>query len=147
MGTFEIDLATDAVEVNEPGREIYGWPDAGTTFARVQTHFHPDDRDEVLRRVAAALDPAGPGEFEVEQRIFRTDGEVRWLRVRGRALFEGEGAAGRAVRLLGTYLDVTDRQAGGGRAAGGRPQEGRVPRPCSPTSCGTRSPRSATACR
>ena len=66
MGTFEIDLATDTVTVNEPGRAIYGWPSVHTTFADVQAHFHPDDKADVLARVEAALDPAGPGEFEVE---------------------------------------------------------------------------------
>ncbi|HEY9419795.1 MAG TPA: ATP-binding protein, partial [Thermoanaerobaculia bacterium] len=113
MGTFEIDLLTDAVAVNEAGRAIYGWaPDETLTFAKVQTHFHPDDRDEVVRRVEDALRPDGPGEFEVEQRIVRADGAVRWIRVRGRAVFEpadGEGER-RAVRCLGTYLDITDQK-------------------------------------
>ncbi|HSG39967.1 MAG TPA: PAS domain S-box protein, partial [Thermoanaerobaculia bacterium] len=113
MGTFEIDLRTDAVAVNEAGRAIYGWtPDEPLTFAKVQTYFHPDDREEVIRRVEAAFDPAGPGEFEVEQRIVRADGAVRWIRVRGRAEFgpaDGEGGR-RAVRCLGTYLDVTDQK-------------------------------------
>jgi PAS domain S-box-containing protein len=110
MGTFDIDLRTDAVAVNEAGRAIYGWaPDEPLTFAKVQTCFHPDDREEVIRRVEAAFDPAGPGEFEVEQRIVRADGAVRWIRVRGRAAFEPAAGGGerQAVRCLGTYLDIT----------------------------------------
>ena len=110
MGTFEIDLATDAVTVNEPGRDIYGWADTRTTFAQVQTHFHPDDKDAVMRQVGAALDPEGPGVFQVEQRIIRTDGAVRWLRVRGRAMFEGGDGARKAVLLVGAYLDVTEQK-------------------------------------
>ena len=109
LGTFEIDLLTDAVRVNDIGRAIYGWADGEPlTFAKVQGHFHPDDRDEVLRRVGAAFDPAGPGEFEVEQRIVRADGETRWIRVRGRTIFDGVDGDRRAVRSVGTYLDVTD---------------------------------------
>lgn len=110
MGTFEIDLATDAVTVNEPGRDIYGWPDTRSTFVQIQSHVHPEDRDEVMRQVEAALDPDGPGFFEVEQRIIRTDGAVRWLRVRGRAMFEGAGAARQAVLCIGAYLDVTEQK-------------------------------------
>jgi PAS domain S-box-containing protein len=106
LGTFEIDLATDAVVVNDRGREIYGWADTRTTFRKVQAQFHPDDAPEVLRRVQAALDPAGPRSFEVEQRIVRADGALRWLRVRGQAFFDGRTA----VRLLGSYLDVTDQK-------------------------------------
>jgi PAS domain S-box-containing protein len=110
LGTFEIDLATDAVTVNEPGRDIYGWDDTRTTFSRVQTYFHPDDKDNVMRQVDAAFDPAGPGVFEVEQRIIRTDGAVRWLRVRGRALFEGADESQRAALCIGAYLDVTEQK-------------------------------------
>jgi len=125
MGTFDIDLLTDAVTVNDAGREIYGWePGELLTFAKVQTHFHPDDRDWVVRCVEDALRPDGPGEFEVEQRIIRRDGAVRWIRVRGRAVFEeqsngaggggGGGAGGggrrRAVRCAGTYLDITQQR-------------------------------------
>lgn len=106
MGTFEINLETDAVSVNEPGRAIYGWETPFTTFAQVQTHFHPDDRDAVMREVAKALAPDGPGMFEVEHRVYRTNGEVRWIKVRGLGIFE----AGKANRCVGTYLDITDRK-------------------------------------
>ena len=111
LGTFDIDLATDSVTVNEAGRLIYGWP-AGEplTFAKVQTHFHPEDRAYVVREVGLAFDPAGPGEFEVEQRIVRVDGATRWIRVRGRALFDVAGGGRRAARCVGTYLDVTDQK-------------------------------------
>lgn len=110
MGTFEIDLRSDAVVVNEPGRAIYGWEDTRTTFARVQTHFHPDDRDLVTQQVQAAFDPEGPGSFDVEHRIVRAGGEIRWLRVRGQAFFEGRGPARRVVRCHGTYIDVTHQE-------------------------------------
>jgi PAS domain S-box-containing protein len=110
MGTFEIDLQADEVTVNEVGRAIYGWDDVRTTFSRVREHFHPEDKDEVIRRVAEALDPGGPGTFEVERRILRTDGAVRWIRIRGKAIFEGEAGGRRPVRCVGTFLDVTDRK-------------------------------------
>ena len=111
MGTFEIDLRTDAVAVNDAGREIYGWAvGEPLTFAKVQSHFHPEDRERVVRAVGAAFEPAGPGEFEVEQRIIRTDGHTRWIRVRGRALFE-RGRNGREpVRCVGTYIDITEQK-------------------------------------
>ncbi len=108
IATFDIDLATDTVQTDLIGREIYGFTaDEPLTFSRVQSHFHPEDRDEVARRVGAAFEPEGSDEFEVEQRIIRTNGETRWLRVRGRAFFEGAGSTRRAVYCLGTYLDIT----------------------------------------
>lgn len=110
MGTFEIDLRSDAVTVNEEGRAVYGWPaDAPLTFSQVQSHFHPDDRQPVLEAVGRALDPATDSdEFEVEQRIIRTDGVVRWIRVRGRAFFEGNNGGRHPVTCVGTYLDITE---------------------------------------
>jgi PAS domain S-box-containing protein len=111
MGTFQIDLKTDAVEVNEPGRAIYGWAiDEPLTFAKVQSQFHPEDGPQVMERVAAAFEPSGPGEFEVEQRIIRNDGATRWIRVRGRTSFEGAGDDRAAIRCLGTFLDITDQR-------------------------------------
>ncbi|MDB5295441.1 MAG: rpfC [Phycisphaerales bacterium] len=109
VGTFEIDLRSDAVTVNDIGRDVYGWaPGEPLTFTKVQGHFHPDDREVVLRQVNDALRPGGSGEFEVEQRIVRTDGETRWIRVRGRAVFDtAPGGDGQPVRCVGTYLDVT----------------------------------------
>lgn len=112
LGTFEIDLATDAVSVNQEARTIYGWPaDAPLTFSRVQTHFHPDDRAHVLQAVGRAFDPATEDNaFDVEQRIIRTDGAVRWIRVRARAFFVGEGATRRPATCVGTFLDITERK-------------------------------------
>ncbi len=111
LGTFDIDLRTDAVAVNGPGRAIYGWSsDEALTFRKVQTHFHPDDRTRVMQEVMAALDSEGSGAFDVEHRIIRADGAHRWIRVRGRTIFEGAAGRRQAARCLGTYLDVTDRK-------------------------------------
>jgi PAS domain S-box-containing protein len=107
--TFDIDLLTDVVQTDLIGREMYGFAaDEPLTFSKVQSRFHPQDREAVISRISAAFAPEGSNEFEVEQRIVRTDGETRWIRVRGRAFFEGEGEARRAVRCLGTYIDITD---------------------------------------
>jgi len=108
ISTFHIDLQSDAVETDNTGRAIYGFEmDEPLTFTKVQSRFHPDDRDAVLARVGAALAPEGSDEFEVEQRIVRTNGDVRWIRVRGRAFFEGQDGERRAVYCLGTYIDIT----------------------------------------
>ncbi|CAN5252187.1 hypothetical protein BH20VER2_BH20VER2_10000 [soil metagenome] len=112
MGTFEIDLRTDAVVVNEQARAMYGWS-AGEplTFSRVQAQFYPEDRAQVMAAVSVALDPAEDlDEFDVEQRIVRTDGVVRWIRVRARAFFEGTGAKRRPTQCMGTFLDITERK-------------------------------------
>ena len=97
--------------VNDPGRAIYGWaPDIPLTFASAQAQFHPDDRNRVVRIVRAAFEQSGSEAFDVEHRIVRTDGTVRWIRVRGRALFEHVEGQRRPTRCLGTFVDITDRK-------------------------------------
>ncbi len=108
LGTFDIDLMTDEVWVNPRGREIYGWrDDEHLTFSKVQSFFHPDDRPWVVEKVSHALAPGGPGAFDLTQRIVRTDGAVRWLRVRAIGV-SAPDAPDRVVRCVGTYADITE---------------------------------------
>ena len=53
--------------------------------------------------VTLALDPENGGAFSTEYRTVVPDGTVRSVAARGRAIFEG----GRAVRFIGTVLDIT----------------------------------------
>ena len=72
------------------------------TFASV---IHPDDRDYVERSVAEAVDARRP--FNLEYRIVRRDGEVRWVLERGQAQDGGDGRR----RLHGAIFDITVRRA------------------------------------
>jgi signal transduction histidine kinase len=73
--------------------------------------LHPDDRERVGEAVGRAHDPAGDGTFDIDYRIVKRSGEVRWLSNRGQTFFEGEGAARRPVRSVGAVLDITERRA------------------------------------
>lgn len=72
------------------------------TFASV---IHPDDRDYVERSVAQAVDGGRP--FNLEYRILRREGEVRWVLERGQAQDAGDGR----LRLHGAIFDITVRRA------------------------------------
>jgi PAS domain S-box-containing protein len=72
------------------------------TFASV---IHPDDRDYVERSVAQGVDARRP--FNLEYRIVRRDGEVRWVLERGQAQDGGDGRR----RLHGAIFDITVRRA------------------------------------
>jgi PAS domain S-box-containing protein len=91
-------------------REIFGIPaGAPVSYERMIEATHPQDRAAVDGESARALDPTS-GRFDAEYRIVRPGGEVRWVVVKGRAFFEGRGQRTRAVRLIGTVLDVTERR-------------------------------------
>jgi PAS domain-containing protein len=72
--------------------------------------IHPDDREAVQSAVRSAMDPEGIGRYHVEHRILRGDGEVRWIGVQGRAIFDERVLGRRAIRILGTVRDVTERR-------------------------------------
>jgi PAS domain S-box-containing protein len=72
------------------------------TFASV---IHPEDRAHVERSVAQAVEARQP--FNLEYRILRRDGEVRWVLERGQAQDGGDGRR----RLHGAIFDITVRRA------------------------------------
>lgn len=111
LGTFDIDLRSGMVVMNDLGQAMYGLPPGSVTaFVDLQERFHADDRRRVVEAVRAAVERRAPAEIVAEHRIVRVDGAVRWVRVRGRVLFDPVESGRRAVRIIGTYVDITDRK-------------------------------------
>jgi PAS domain-containing protein len=117
LGIFEHDHLTDAVWISPELREIYGWPaDKPATLYALLECAHPDDGARVGAAVARAHDPSGDGWCDVEGRLFRPDGEIRWVRTRSRTYFEGDAGArrpsrGAAARRLGAAAQRRGRTA------------------------------------
>jgi PAS domain S-box-containing protein len=109
LGIFDHDHVTDTVYWSPEERAIHGWEaERAPTVAEFVGILHPEDRARIAAAIHRAHDPAGDGLFDVEQRIIRPDGEVRWLVTRSQTFFEGEGAARRPVRTVGAVRDVTE---------------------------------------
>lgn len=65
---------------------------------------HPDDR----KRVDAKMESQGKGEpTDVEYRVVRPDGSVRWVRDRA---FAVKDASGRVYRMAGIAVDITEKK-------------------------------------
>ncbi|MFL6101144.1 MAG: PAS domain S-box protein [Actinomycetales bacterium] len=94
------------IYVSPAFERIFGWPVQSLMedpfFLR--THAHPDDRDEVSAQMADMSHGPIP---ELEWRIIRPDGEVRWVRAK-RALVDTE--LGQPAHLVGFIEDITDRK-------------------------------------
>jgi signal transduction histidine kinase len=111
IGTWDLDPQTGRLAWSPRCRAMYDAPDARqSTYDELLSRIHPEDRESTHRAMQAALDPAGDGYFEAEHRTVERDGMVKWIGVRGRAFFEGRGEARRAVRFVGTAIDVTRRR-------------------------------------
>jgi len=110
MGTFDWDIPNDRHVWSSETYKIYGLPpDTHLNRKLLDEMIYPGDRlDSVMD---AGLDPEGPGEYTMEYRIRRaSDGAIRWVYLMTRVIFEGEGKARRAVRVLGAIQDITERK-------------------------------------
>ena len=111
LGWWHNDLVTGQVEWDERSRELYGHSTRQHTFEEVMTMIHPEDLPARTVAYEAALDPNDPRPYFIEYRVTAADGSMRWLQIKGRATFAGEGAARRAVSMDGTVADVTANKA------------------------------------
>jgi PAS domain S-box-containing protein len=101
---WDLELATDRVSRSGASLAVLGIPTetGGSDFAR---RVHPEDR----ARIDAALTAAYRGErpYDIEFRLVRPDGEVRWLH---EAAIVHRDPAGRPVRISGVTLDITQQR-------------------------------------
>jgi len=114
FGAYDYDLVTGAGVYSPEFLALYGLP-PGAELAMdadlVPRAIHPEDRPLFLCRIRASSAPGGDGLLDLEFRICRPDGQERWLRVRGRTTFAGEGPARRPVRANGIIQDISDRKS------------------------------------
>ena len=75
------------------------------TNEHVAQLLHPEDRDRALEAFNRAVERRS--DFDLECRIIRADGELRWLFVRGGPRYDASGAA---VSMAGVAMDVTQRK-------------------------------------
>ncbi|MDI3290527.1 PAS domain S-box protein [Polyangium sp. 15x6] len=94
------------VYVSPAYETVWGRPRSEVYEQRV--HFleavHPDDRPSVFE----ALSLQERGEYDIEYRIERPDGTIRWVRDRA---FPVKDASGKVVRLVGLATDITEQRA------------------------------------
>ena len=106
IGTWRWDVATNRVTWSAELARIFGVAEdaAPSTLADYLLLVHPDDRDASRSQVERAL---GRGEsYDSVYRIVRPDGEIRWLRSRGRVIADADGS----TRMMGACQDVTEHK-------------------------------------
>ncbi len=109
VGYWERDLATNRYTWSDEAYRIFGLrpQERILTFDDVQELLHPADREMRAAAVAEAL--RGGRRYDVEYRVVRPDGDVRFVRSEGDVVRD---EAGRLLRVFGTMQDITERKRG-----------------------------------
>ena len=108
IALFEVDLNTSRVYLSESWSVMLGKPRAPTetTIAALLELCHPDERQLLWDTAMKSL--KGEQSYEVEHRVRTASGD--WIWVLSRARVVERDASGRAVRLSGTDVDITERK-------------------------------------
>jgi PAS domain S-box-containing protein len=108
LGSYEYIAATQATIWSEEEYRIYGLnadgpaPDYNVMLGRC---IHPDDAQLLHDTFTAAMQ--NQGVYELEHRIVRPDGSVRWVYDRAHPILDEHG---NLVRYAGATLDITEKK-------------------------------------
>lgn len=106
LGSWEWDLRTNSRKWSEQLFEIFGLThiQLSAKSRRFYPLVHPEDKDRTSKEEEKFL--SSGHSYESQFRIVRPDGDVREIHSRARV---DRDASGRAVRVLGTCHDITER--------------------------------------
>lgn len=104
---FDWDLIELRGKWNEQLAALYQFWPSGEYITREEWHslLHPDDVGRLVEEVKTAI--TEKDQFQFEYRTVPPEGEIRWVLSHGRI---ERDAAGKAVRMIGTHTDITDRK-------------------------------------
>jgi PAS domain-containing protein len=109
MGVWDYDLVRDDFWISPELRNIFGVGDGGGDFSPTYGGFlsfvHPEDRPEVVRAMTTSRE--NRTDYQLEHRLVRRGGDVRWIATRGRTFVDADG---RAERMIGLVVDITDQR-------------------------------------
>ncbi|PTT02150.1 hypothetical protein DBR11_05445 [Pedobacter sp. HMWF019] len=103
LGTFDMNLFTSKMSTSDRFNTIFGF-EAKASRAQFAAVIHADDK---AIRIDAHRRAIETGQLFYEVRVIWPDQSVRWIRVEGKIYYDGDG---RAVRNIGTVLDITDKK-------------------------------------
>ena len=110
IGVWDWDMHRDVWHATPIFFQMLGYaPDAATQSHKLWAgRVHSDDHAFVVGKVREVRDQK-QDHFDIRLRLRHADGSYRWVNVIGRAVAFDEG--GRACRMLGLLIDVTESKA------------------------------------
>jgi len=107
IGSWSLDLTSDTFQCSDQAIHIFGQSREHFDPSRqsFRNALHPEDSERHVRALGDALAKMQP--YELETRIIRPDGAIRWVGICGQPI---PGADGTATGLSGTIMDITARK-------------------------------------
>jgi PAS domain S-box-containing protein len=108
-GTWDFTVGQDELRWDRRSREIFGYPqDETLVLGHLFARLHPEDLEVLQVRLSEAAIPECAGDdWNAEFRIVHPELGVRWVQGLGRIERDEEG---RAVRMYGIHMDITERK-------------------------------------
>jgi PAS domain S-box-containing protein len=110
LGWWQYDPLRRVVSGDPRFHEIFGITADEVPIEEIMQRVHPDGAEMGWAALEASLDPVDPKRSATEFRLRRAGGNVQWVEVHGLAYFEGAGRERRAVSMVGTVADITERK-------------------------------------
>ena len=105
-GVWEIDLRTDRITWSEPYYELFGIPPSTEPSVNAWlSTIHPEDRKHVLAAYCHSI--KDKSNQNMEFRIVKPDGEIRWIHRQGQVELDEQG---QPIRVNGISFDITERK-------------------------------------
>jgi PAS domain S-box-containing protein len=108
IGSYAYDAGTEIMQISDGYAVMHGFAEGTTEIARREclAGVHPDDIERVEQSRSEAF-RARRREYNVEYRIIRPGGELRWVETR---CFISFGSGGHPQRVVGVSIDITERK-------------------------------------
>src|SRR5262249_18433487 len=110
LGSWQYDPLHRVFSGDARAKEIFDFAEHEAPIEEIMKLVHPDDAKRVWAALEARLDPADLKRAATEFRVWRGHGKFRWVETLGLAYFEGAGHERRAVSVVGTVQDITERK-------------------------------------
>jgi len=105
VGLWRWDPEVDVFQLSARARALLGAPETVISRADLLARLHPQDLDATVRSLRRCLEARE--EHDVDFRVSRADGEVLWLRMRGRIVTP----PGQLAEARGILIDISQRKA------------------------------------
>ncbi len=108
IGHWNLDLQKNELYWSDETYRIFGLQpqEFAATYEAFVERIYPDDRDAVNNAYAKSLEDKQP--YEIDHRVIRPDGEIRFVHERCEHRYDNDG---NIIGSIGTVLDVTGQYA------------------------------------